>query len=68
MSPFYLTRDKAGELWLFESMPKRKDSIYVCNDIQDSCMPINDCDLFPEVKWENPGPTEVEINIKNNNI
>lgn len=60
----FVARDKNGKLWLHlsESKPyKDVDDVWVnCRGKYHQL----DSSLFPEVKWEDEEPTEVELVIK----
>lgn len=62
----WIARDKNGDLSLFDEMPIRTFKRWSV-DCADSLMeshPIElDKHLFPEVKWEDDEPTEVELKI-----
>lgn len=57
----WIARDKRGSLYLFNNKPTRGIDIFEPND--GCCMEI-DCDLFPEIRWEDE-PQEVCICINN---
>lgn len=59
----WVARDKGGSLYAYDSKPIKEESEWVkaSDDKEYYCI---DESLFPEVKWEDPEPTEVEIIIK----
>lgn len=60
----YVARDKDGSLYLFNARPVKIDE---CGDWQPSETSLDwiklDPSRFPEVKWEDEEPTEVELVI-----
>lgn len=56
----YVARDKNGSLYLYEYKPKKHSIIWTNLGFVEEL----DSDLFPEVKWEDEEPTEVELTIK----
>lgn len=56
----WIARDRAGALYLYRVKPIKGISFW------DSSCDANelDRDSFPEVKWEDKEPTEVELKIK----
>lgn len=58
----WLARDKDGELFLFTSKPEKRSILWDSISARKNFMFIED--LFPEVKWEDEEPTEVELIIK----
>lgn len=66
----YVARDESGIIQLFRNKPTKfiynypwnKRHGWFVND-EDASMEI-DCNLFPEVRWEDAEPTEVELVIK----
>lgn len=63
----WVARDKNGMLWLYISKPKRyKISWQVDTSgflTENDCLEL-DSSLFPNVKWEDKEPTEVELQLK----
>lgn len=60
----YVARDKGGSLYLYRTKPIKEATFW-----DSSCDSIElDWDSFPEVKWEDTEPTEVELTIKNNEV
>lgn len=67
---YYVAREESGTLQLFRNKPTKfvfsypwnKKHGWFVND-EDISMEI-DANLFPEVKWEDEEPTEVELVIK----
>lgn len=57
----YVARDKDGSLWLYNSLPIKEHAVW----FNTTYMRL-DTNLFPDVKWENGEPTEVELVIKRN--
>lgn len=57
----YVARDKNESLYLYEYKPKKNRTIW--NDNLGFVEEL-DSNLFPEVKWEDKEPTEVELVIK----
>ena len=56
----YVARDKNGELSLFTERPVKVDDWW--QPTKNSFDWINlDSELFPEVKWKDEEPTEVEL-------
>lgn len=56
----WVARDKDGMLFLYESKPKKNkpsDTFWSSDDL----MMRLDCELFPNVKWEDKEPTRVVI-------
>lgn len=58
----WVARDKDGYLFLYGEKPKKEFSSWVSPECFN--LFILDVDLFPEVKWEDEEPTEVELIIK----
>lgn len=58
----YVARDKCGDLCVYAELPQ-KDKRYECwrPDGVSTDWFILDSILFPEVKWEDEEPTEVEL-------
>ena len=57
----WIARDKSGTLWLYDEKPiKFKD----CWRSEGDYMMRLDWSLFPDVKWADEEPTEIEIIIK----
>lgn len=64
----YVARDKNGALYLFTGKPYKDNGIWNVNykDLYgDNPYYQLDSNLFPEIKWEDTEPTEVELTIKN---
>ena len=59
----WLARDSDGYLFLYLGSKPQKDGDIWTNWEPGSIYPI-DKELFPDVKWEDSEPTEVEITIK----
>ncbi len=61
---YYVARDENGNLYLYNSYPT-KDTEAGCWYLysEDETTLLNESD-FPEVKWSDKEPTEVEILIK----
>lgn len=53
----YVARDKDESLYLYEYKPKKYNTVW-CDGI--GFLEKLDSNLFPEVKWEDEEPTEVE--------
>lgn len=60
----WIARDKDGILNLFKEKPNKERYRWYSDRIQPD-MYLNRL-LFPEVKWEDEEPTEVELIIKKN--
>ena len=60
----WVARDKDGMLYLYAAKPRKYQSKWLPN-IRADFFEI-DRELFPEVKWEDEEPTEIEISIRNN--
>lgn len=59
----YVARDKGGDLYLFLIRPVKDDRLntwQLCSDNPHDFYKL-DSSLFPEVKWEDEEPTEVEL-------
>lgn len=56
----YLARDKNRLLYLFKDMPIKDETVW--NSHRNHI--LLGYNLFPEVKWEDEEPTEVELVIK----
>lgn len=54
----WVARDKNGRLFMYKNKPSKDDEQW-CSSVYD-LFPIDDT-LFPEIKWEDPEPTEVQI-------
>lgn len=57
----YVARDKNGGLYLYTERPKKDTAFWYIGSDYFSKL---DSNLFPEVKWEDEEPTEVELVIK----
>ena len=62
----WIARDKYGSLCLFTDKPHKEEKHNeLMNYIDENYVHIYiDSSLFPEVKWEDDEPTEVELVIK----
>ena len=61
----FIARDLDGALYLYTSNPPIKETTqWISLDGRSSIFTIDD-DLFPEVKWEDEEPTEINIEIVN---
>ena len=61
----FLARDSDGRLFLYSPNPPIKETIqWISLDGRSSIFTIDD-GLFPEVKWEDEEPTEINIEIVN---
>ncbi len=61
---YYVARDENGNLYLYNSYPTKDTKAgYWYLYSEDETTPLNKSD-FPEVKWSDKEPTEVEILIK----
>lgn len=60
----WIARDKDGLLYLFKDMPIKYENVWNSHRNQI----FLGYNLFPEVKWEDEEPTEVELVIKNNGL
>lgn len=58
-----VAKDKVGTLYLYDEKPSKGITEH-CWDEPNSSMIQLDADLFPEVKWSDADPTEVELVIK----
>lgn len=57
----YVTRDKIGWLYLFEEKPYKCGTAWINPDrSSDRIVELSES-WFPEVKWEDEEPTEVEL-------
>lgn len=59
----YVARDKNEDLYLYSDEVIKKDDYQICSYPDDDMIEI-DKKLFPEIKWEDKEPTEVELTIK----
>lgn len=59
----WTARDKNGELYMYGSKPARKSISCWHPVITNDIIKINP-NLFPNIKWEDKEPTEVELVIK----
>lgn len=59
----WVARDKNGKLWLHlsESEPYRDGDVWLINEGMYHQL---DSSVFPNVKWEDEEPTEVELKLK----
>lgn len=61
----WIVRDADGGLFLFTARPfKKKYAGLWFNPCEWGCTTELPCELFPEVKWTDDEPTEVELVIK----
>ena len=64
----WIARDKNGELTFYETKPIKviESGIWTCSESDNITTLFGDEFLFkfPEVKWEDEEPTEVELTIK----
>ena len=61
----FIARDSDGRLFLYYPNPPIKGiTQWIILDRRSSIFTIDD-DLFPEVKWEDKEPTEINIEIVN---
>lgn len=58
----YIARDNSGQLYMYFGAKPFKGSGYWYAESMGGVVYLEN-DLFPEVKWENEEPTEVEIKI-----
>ena len=58
----YIARDNSGQLYMYFGAKPFKGSGYWYAESMGGVVYLKN-DLFPEVKWENEEPTEVEIKI-----
>ena len=57
----YIARDKDESLYLYKYKPEKYNAVWSdCLGFMEKL----DSNLFPEVKWEDKEPTEVELVIK----
>lgn len=56
----WVARDEDGDLYLYNEKPYKSRHSWNCGDIDYFTIEY----LFPEVKWEDEEPTEVELIIK----
>ena len=61
----WIARDKNGCLYLYEAKPQKFNYRDIWDNDGNGAHHIDDA-LFPEVKWEDEEPTEVDIVPKNN--
>ena len=57
----WLARDMDGDLYLFNHKPRRNFAVWV--DFDFGAMVMLDKKAFPQVKWNDEEPTEVELKI-----
>lgn len=61
----FIARDKDGRLFLYSSTPPIKTELqWISLSTSKNIFKIDDM-LFPEVKWEDEEPTEINIEIVN---
>lgn len=59
----WLGRDEDGSLFLyFRDCPNKQEIAGIWHNISGECILLVS-ELFPEVKWEDEQPTEVEMNF-----
>ena len=63
----YIARDKNGDLYLFQTRPTKRDKRNIWLEECINTMIKLDSSLFPEVRWEDEEPTEVELVKKGEN-
>lgn len=56
----YVARDKNGRLYLYKHKPKKYNIVWT----NPAFIEELDSNLFPEVRWEDEEPTEVELVIR----
>lgn len=61
----FLARDLNGELFLYTPNPPIKFTKEWVSECKSDTVSSIDQDLFPEVKWEDEWPTEINIEIVN---
>lgn len=60
----WVARDKNGDITLFmTNVPFKESYTWVPESYENPCMVLDKND-FPQVKWEDKEPTEVELIIK----
>ena len=59
----YLARDKSGSLYLYKGKPVKYSTFWML--LLSKSMILLNNSLFPEVKWEDEEPTEINIEIIN---
>lgn len=59
----WIARDKDTGLWLMSSKPFKHQNQWLAKECFKPSIQLNDSD-FPNVKWEDKEPTEVEVTIK----
>lgn len=60
----WIARDEDGGLYLFTVKPGKDFACWYNSKFDGIAHVEIDCTLFPEVKWEDEEPTEVELVIK----
>lgn len=55
----WLVRDYNRSLWVFKTKPQKRSQFWSGDGLGKLGR-----NLFPQVKWEDPEPTEVELTIK----
>ena len=61
----FITRDSDGKLFLYSPNPPIKETTqWILSSGSDNMFKIDD-ELFPEVKWGDKEPTEINIEIVN---
>ena len=61
----FIARDSDGKLFLYSPNPPIKETTqWISLDGRSSIFKIDD-ELFPEIKWEDEEPTEINIKIVN---
>ena len=61
----FIARDLDGSLYLYKPNPPIKGTKEWINEYESDIISRLDDDLFPEVKWEDEEPTEINIEIVN---
>ena len=59
----WIARDKDIGLWLRFSKPFKHQNQWLVTEICRPSIRLNDSD-FPNIKWKDKDPTEVEVTIK----
>lgn len=57
----WIARDEDGSLFMYQNKPRKDEYHWYSTDYD--LFSIDDT-LFPEIEWEDPEPTEVQIEIK----
>ena len=57
----YLARDAGGELWMYMSMPTKKNTTWDCSETEyDFAERVHE-HMFPEVKWNHERATKISV-------